>query len=144
MKAAIFYMSRNPDKDTHVVVGYQGYDSYGFHIRTQIVDAEDLSAALDMATPRDGETVMNSHAVHAKDEAPTHDVVRKAFEKDPERLAEIQAAAKRVREGDLTGFTEVPPLPKPEPTQSASAPTQKASEPVKAPEDKGGITKKGL
>jgi hypothetical protein len=32
-------------------------------VRMEIVEAEDLGAALDMAQPRDGESVMNTHEV---------------------------------------------------------------------------------
>ncbi len=63
MKVALFYLSHNPRAHRDVVIGYLNYDSYGFHIRTEIVEAEDEAAALNLAKPMNDETFMNAHAV---------------------------------------------------------------------------------
>ena len=76
MRCAIFYIltpidqrrvsDRRPDdhKDYDYVFPSNGVDIQDTAcIRMEIVEAEDLGAALDMAQPREGESVMNTHEV---------------------------------------------------------------------------------
>lgn len=59
MRVGIFYLSHvKTDSDQQGIWLKDGTSRW---IRVQEVDAEDVEAALDMAQPREGESVMNTH-----------------------------------------------------------------------------------
>lgn len=58
MRAAIFYLSMFPGQDRSQVI----VDGQAVYVRGEICcGVADLEDALDLADPRDDETVMNSH-----------------------------------------------------------------------------------
>ncbi len=61
MRVGIFYIdtSKNYSGWTVVADGKENKDAVG--IRMEVVEAEDEVAAMDMAQPRDNESVMNAH-----------------------------------------------------------------------------------
>lgn len=60
MKVGIFYFSRKPGKDRQRIV-IDGR-TWGY-IRVELSDKLDLGEALDQASPRPDEAVMNTHVV---------------------------------------------------------------------------------
>lgn len=66
MRCAIFYVL-TPIRDLPPLLDYWPvidlHAGITARVRMEIVEAQDLGAALDMAQPRDGEAVMNTHEV---------------------------------------------------------------------------------
>ncbi len=66
MRIGIFYLSHYKTADD--LQGVWLKDGTSLWIRVEEVEAEDVEAALDMAEPRDGEIVMNTHELDPDEE----------------------------------------------------------------------------